>query len=131
MADLSCSKNPSAIGLGAGDLNQLQGLTTAFSTCIDSTKGFAAVIFQANDATGGDALGLAVRSQFTATQQGRWQAGGRSGRYSVGRTTTGISLLEWEDSALPVVAFIGATKGAGADDTVDYWRAALGATITG
>ena len=131
MAQLSCSKNPSAIGLDAAALTQLQTLTSGFSTCIDSTQGFAAVIFQAKDTVGRDALGPAVRLQFTATRSGRWQAAGRSGQYSVGRTATGISLLEWEDTELPIVAFIGATKGASADDTVDYWKSALEATITG
>jgi hypothetical protein len=131
MADLSCSKNPSAIGLDATALTQLQTLTSAFSTCIDSTKGFAAVIFQANDTTGRNLLGTAVRTQFTAVQEGTWKGGGRSGQFSVGRTATGISLLEWEDSKFPVVAFIGATKGASADETVNYWTAALDATVTG
>ena len=42
----------------------------------------------------------------------------------------GISLLEW-DTELPIVAFIGATKGASADDTVNYWKSALAATVTG
>jgi hypothetical protein len=131
LAELSCSKNPSAIGLDATALKQLQTLTSGFSTCIDSTRGFAAVIFQAKDTAGRDALGPAVRLQFTANRSGQWQAAGRSGQYSVGRTATGISLLEWEDDDLPIVAFIGATKGASADDTVDYWKSALEATITG
>jgi hypothetical protein len=131
MAELSCSKNPSAIGLDATALKQLQTLTSGFSTCIDSSRGFAAVIFQAKDTAGRDALGPAVRLQFTANRSGQWKAAGRSGQYSVGRTATGISLLEWEDDDLPIVAFIGATKGASADDTVDYWKSALEATITG
>ena len=131
MADLSCSKNPSAIGLDATALTQLQTLTSAFSTCIDSSKGFAAVIFQTNDNSGRYLLGSAVVTQFTVTQQGTWKGGGRSGRFSVGRTPTGITLLEWEDSQFPIVAFIGATKGAGIDETVNYWTAALGATVTG
>ena len=72
-----------------------------------------------------------MRAQITSTQEGKWQGGGRSGQFSVGRTATGISLLEWEDSDFPIVAFIGATKGATADETVNYWTAALDATVTG
>lgn len=131
LADLQCSKNPSTIGLDQTALSQLQTLTSGFATCIDSDRGFATVIFQANSTLGRDALGQAVTAQFTPTRSGRWKAAGRAGKYSAGRTATGISLLEWEDSELPVVTFVGATKGADADDTVAYWKSALGATITG
>ena len=39
---------------------------------------------------------------------------------------SGISLLEWEDSEFPVVAFIGATKGADVDATVKAGRDSSG-----
>ena len=131
LADLQCSKNPSAIGLNDTALTQLQTLTSGFSTCIDADRGFATVIFQANSTLGRDALGQAVTTQFTPSRTGTWKAAGRSGTYSAGRTATGISLLEWQDGELLVVTFVGATKGAGTDDTVAYWKSALGATITG
>lgn len=41
------------------------------------------------------------------------------------------ALAVGRDAELPIVAFIGATKGACADDTVNYWKSAPAATITG
>ncbi|MET3806980.1 actin-like ATPase involved in cell morphogenesis [Nakamurella sp. UYEF19] len=132
LADLDCTTDPNVLSLDAKTVAQLQTLTTSFSTCIDSTNGFAAVIFQTTGAAGRDLLWPFIEEQFTARRSGTWKTATDSGEYSGGPSPTGgVTLMGWRDSKLPVLAFIGATKGADLDATITYWKAALGATITG
>lgn len=90
------------------------------------------MIFQTTGAAGRDVFWPYIQKQFIAKRSGTWTTATDSGEYS-GRASSsgGVTLLGWRDSDLPVLAFIGATKGADIDETIAYWKAALGATTTG
>jgi hypothetical protein len=131
LADLNCSQNPDVLDLDATTVAEIQTLTTSWTACIDDDKNYAAVIFQTTGGPGRETMWPFVEQQFTATRHGSWKAGANSGIYSAGKSSSGTPLVGWKDSQAPVLAFIGSSNGSSVDSVIAYWKAALGATITG